>query len=175
LKYNESTKIIGGKDYRFSNNLFHVDARHISIMTSRDDTLHRIKDNDVSLSLEDLARDTTNSHRVLDIVNVDCVRFKFDVNICHVLGSKKNVSRFVDYNLLNSKGGPAEFRREKYGGITMHLPISVDVNHTGRFQESKGVLMEEDEPEEEEQELLDDADVDHERARVKRRWYARSY
>jgi len=135
LKYNETSKIVGGKDFRFSNSLFHVDARHISLKTDQDDTPHHVMGSkDVGLQLEDVSEDSRN-HQIIDFVHVDCTRFSFDVNKRHVLGSKKNVSKFVCSQLLSSKGGPAEFRRDKNGNVTMHIPVSTNVNHTGRYQE----------------------------------------
>ncbi len=138
---------------------------------------------DVNLRLEDIASVVSNDHRILDIVSINCIRFKFDVNIRHVLGSEKNVSRFVNSPLLFSKGGPAEFRRDKEGNITMHLPISTDVNHTGRYQEVdddamevNDDAMEVDEIEEEEVNVAAmDVDVNDEvnvRERTRKRWCA---
>jgi hypothetical protein len=144
LKYNETENVVGGKDWRFSNGLFHVDARHVSILLESGQVMRRIKktSGDVSLRLDKIAVQRRRQ-REIDIIRVNCVRFAFDVKIRHLVGSKTNVSRFVNAALVSSKGGPAEFRRDKYGNITMHLPVSADVNHTGRNAEVN--VLDEDE------------------------------
>jgi hypothetical protein len=170
LKYNETAKVIGGKDFRLTDNIFHVNSTHLSISTGMNYPLHRIEDgNNVKLRFEDLAHEEDN-HLVVNILRINATRFAFDVDIKYLLGSKRNVSRLVNSKLLSSKGGPAEFRRDKKGNITMHIPISVDVDHTGREDETQ---EEEDEIEEQ-----DDMDIDPPTVKplsveqkAKKKWY----
>jgi hypothetical protein len=154
LKYNETSKVVGGRDFHLTNNLFHVNGTHISIhtQTGNDQSPHRIEGSgNKDLNLEELAQPNTN-HRVLKIVSIDCTRFSFEVDIKQVMGSESNVSRFVNAQLLFSKGAAAEFRRDKNGNVTMHIPVSTDINHTGRSPEAESteeIVIEVDEVDEE--------------------------
>ena len=137
IEYNENPGKFG-----FTDNLFRVHSNHMSFKTIDDQYSPALTSSGKeNVHLEDYAYYEEKADRLkLAISEINASRFSFPVNICHLLGNRKNSSRFVDANLLYSTAGVAEFKILKSGLIKMHIPVS---RHVGHLQSPEAAVADE--------------------------------